>query len=149
MRARYSSHLTFTYLFYIVFLYIKVLYYLSLLRRVSYYLMWNSFTYVYTVFLSIQKGEAKIGLWGEGLYHLNFKQYFLSRKAWFNTLVPTCVNSNSFIFPNHLSYLSPNLSVALGGALALELLTQKPSYNNVQNYKILQGIGEGYYILPP
>ena len=29
--------------------------------------------------------------------------------------------------------------------MALKLLTQKPSYNNVKNYKILQGIGEGYY----
>ena len=30
----------------------------------------------------------------------------------------------------------------MGGALALELLTQKPSYNKLQ---IFQGIGEGYY----
>ena len=44
-----------------------------------------------------------------------------------------------------LSYISPNLSLASSGALALELLTQKPSYNNVHNYKILQGIGERYY----
>ena len=30
----------------------------------------------------------------------------------------------------------------MGGALALELLTQKPSYNTLQ---IFHGIGEGYY----
>ena len=44
----------------------------------------------------------------------------------------------SFVWINF--YLTFRFSV--GGALALELLTQKPSYNTLQ---IFQGIGEGYY----